>query len=322
MKRQRIVRNGLIFTFASIFLCATAFAHGCDAVAFSPDGKLFAAAFDDGGVTLNDFATRKRIRELKGHTKAVMAVAFSPDGKMLATGGETVRLWNVETGAQLATLDGHTEGFGVWGWLRAVAFSPDGKMLASGGADGTVKVWDIAAKKELRTLGTKSDTPVLTVAFSPDGKMLASGGVDDTVKLWNVATGRQLHNMDADSYGEPRSVVFGPDGKTIYSGNHNAKIVIWDAATGAKTRTLEVRGGSVNSIAFSPDGKLMAVAPGSDLLIFDVAAGAAIQKMPWGGQVNSVAFSRDGKTLLAGVTRGGWLLWDAESGSELTEVTR
>jgi WD40 repeat protein len=68
-------------------------------------------------------------------------VAYSPDGKTLASGSgdKTVKLWDVATGKNTATIKGHTEG------VHAVAYSSDGRTLASGSGDGTIKLWDVRA---------------------------------------------------------------------------------------------------------------------------------------------------------------------------------
>ncbi len=72
-----------------------------------------------------------------------------------------------------------------------MGFSPDTTMIVSGGDDGTVRLWDTATGRELRTL-TGHTHWVWSVGFSPDTTMIVSGGVDGTVRLWDVATGQQI----------------------------------------------------------------------------------------------------------------------------------
>ena len=110
-------------------------------------------------------------------------MAFSPDGKHLACAGGTqiggeVKVYNVQTGQELHSLKGHTDG------VRDVAFSSDGKRLASASWDGTVKVWDALTGQELLTLPIGADAG--SVAFSPDGHRLASGRRDGTVMIWDA----------------------------------------------------------------------------------------------------------------------------------------
>src|SRR6266446_7468100 len=72
--------------------------------------------------------------------------------------------------------------------VYSVAFSPDGKLLVTGSFDNTLKLWDVASGKELKTYaGPQGHTKqVLSVAFSPDGQFIASGGADNTLKIWDV----------------------------------------------------------------------------------------------------------------------------------------
>ncbi|WP_406696982.1 WD40 repeat domain-containing protein [Singulisphaera sp. Ch08] len=165
---------------------------------FSPDGKLLAAATGTvpamtepadveqiGEIRLWDLTTSrvpKPRNRLIGHGFGVISVAFSPDGTTLATGGfdRAVKLWNVATGREMATLTGHE------GWVAAAQFSPDGTVLATGSHDQTIRLWDVATRQELATLRGHTGN-VYSVAFSPDGSQLASGSLDGTVRIWDAA---------------------------------------------------------------------------------------------------------------------------------------
>ena len=113
-----------------------------------------------------------------------MNVAFNPDGRRLATGGQgnTVKIWDVETGEELQTLEGHS------GEIYTVAFSPDsgGRWIASAGEDSIVKVWDSRSGVLVRSFRGHLAL-VSSVAFSPDGRQLFSGSRDTTVKVWDVS---------------------------------------------------------------------------------------------------------------------------------------
>jgi WD40 repeat protein len=134
-------------------------------------------------VTMSPVSAQQATKTLEGHTGAVRCVTYSPDGKTLAAASSDhrIKLWDVATDKEQATLKGHTE----WRGVIAVAFNPDGKTLASGNQDGTIELWDVATGKEQATLEGHLQL-VCSVAFSPDGKTLASGSADHTIKLWDV----------------------------------------------------------------------------------------------------------------------------------------
>ena len=107
------------------------------AVQFSPNGRLLAGAGYEGKVRLWKVPNWESHGTLTSNG-TVSEISFSPDSSTLATPGyESVDLWAVGVGENMATLTGHTD------WVRATDFSPDGNALISGGADGTLRIWDV-----------------------------------------------------------------------------------------------------------------------------------------------------------------------------------
>ena len=102
--------------------------------------------------------------------------------------GDTITVWEVETGRQAHVLVGHRED------IATLAVSPDGRLLASGSNDADIRLWDMATGQSLKTL-TGHTNAVRSVAFSPDGQTLASGSVDRTVHMWDVCSGQALQTL-------------------------------------------------------------------------------------------------------------------------------
>ena len=235
---------------------------GGSEVAFSPDSSRFAVA-SAIGIWLYDAMTARELALLPT-IWWVGSVDFSPDGRILASGlgVGTIKLWDVTTGMNIATLEGHHWRSGV----HSVSFSPDGKILASAGGDNKIKLWDVATGKNIITIKHPYTTSML---FSPDGKIIASGSEDDTIKLWDAATGENITTLEGHkSY--VYSVSFSPDGKTIASGSYDNTVKLWNVATGQNITTLRHKR-QVVSVSFSPDGKTLASgAWDGTILLWDV----------------------------------------------------
>jgi WD40 repeat protein len=237
----------------------TGHANQVRAVAFSPDGKLIAAAGGDparfGEIKIWSVAERKELRSMRGHRDNIFAVAFSPDGAKLATCSydRLIKIWDVATGEEIKTLKDHTDA------VFAVAFSPDGKRLASASADRTVKIWEVASGQRIYTLSDSLDA-VNTIAFHPSGRWLAGAGADRIIRIWELGEneGRQIKSLIAHE-DAINQIVFSPDGKTLVSASADKRVKIWDAAKLEEIHTTEVQSDWVFALAFSSDGKRLAV---------------------------------------------------------------
>src|SRR5262249_32469321 len=142
-----------------------------------------------------------------------------------------VKLYNLADGKELSPLKGPVNG------SQAVAFSPDGKTVAwSSNNNGVVALWDVATRKELRSLTLNQQTPFYAnaPAFSPDGKTLAARSYDQTLRLWDVESGKEIRALGQvmTNYGSNCNLAFTTDGKRLASGIGFNTVHQWDVATG------------------------------------------------------------------------------------------
>lgn len=289
-------------------------AGGARCLALSPDGTLLAIGGKDTLVEIWNTETGGLVQTLRGHGSDVASMAFGADGNTLLTGDfdGAALLWDLDTGKWTHMLEGHAYG------VNGAALSPDGTLAATGSGDGAVMIWSTETGRALHTLRGLG-RGVGYAAFSPDGAVFASGGADAKVTIRNSSDGRILKVIE----GMPSTVAefaFSPDGRRLavkcQDGLRSYPITLWDIESGALIRSL---GESMDSIAWSPDGRLLAAGSDyQDVTVWDAGSGALLHTFAdHGDVVYAVAFSPDSRVLASGSFAGSVMTWDLKTGERI-----
>jgi WD40 repeat protein len=293
----------------------------------SPDGKRLAVCLDDGPhrLVILDLATKQVVRTIAREERSSWAVAFSPDGKTLAeieavdelVRPTSIRLWDVGTGKELRRI---TLGDNV---PRAIAFSPEGKALAAVGNWGGLFLWDVRTGKLLRKLPKISASRLL---FSPDGKALFERGWGSWIRMWDAATGKLVREYTEQAGRGEKALALSPDGRLLAGVQLEREdlfekevVCIWDVRTGNRLHKLSGHTGTVQAIAFSPDGKALASQDHDwTIRLWDVGSGKEVRRLeapePY---ADCLTFSSEGRLLISGGGDRTIHVWEVSSGKKV-----
>ena len=244
--------------------------------------------------------------EIGTKVNAVAWVKFR--GKPCALAGcddGCLRLYDLGTGLLVEPiLRGHTRE------VTAVALAPDGGHALSASWDGTLRWWDLAAGRCLRTLEGHTDR-VRALALAPDGGHALSGSADSTLRWWDLGAGRCLHTLKGHN-GSVRAVALAPDGGHALSGSWDGTLRWWDLGPGRCLHALEGHTKRVSGVALSPDGG-HALSGSSDgtLRWWDLDSGRCLAVFTCDFPVTAVALSPQRPYLaVAGDSRGRVYFFD------------
>jgi WD40 repeat protein len=304
--------------------------HRVLALHFSADGRSLLSAGRDRTVRYWDVASGQEVRRQEWPA-ALTGACFSPDGKALAgfcfAWGE-VCVWDLSRPAVTRRLrESYRE-------VSPLAFTADGKRLLTHSASAGAVLWEPGTGKLLH----RFDPPnmaLVSAACSPNGDLLASGHFSllmkpargqphDRIFLRNAATGEKVREIMADLGRGQTPLAFAPDGRTLACFCSDGAVRLWETATGRRRRAFPLRTpperdawGSyppedhVAALAFSPDGRLLAVGWERTVYLWDAVTGAEVARFEGhAGKVAALAFAPDGKRLASAGDDTTILIWD------------
>ncbi|WP_372367720.1 WD40 repeat domain-containing serine/threonine-protein kinase [Candidatus Uabimicrobium sp. HlEnr_7] len=356
---------------------------------FSSDGTSLVSGSADKTIRLWDIITKKNTLVFRGHSKAVNAVKFAQNYILSGSTDKTIRLWNSNTGKQLKIIanskssvltldyDKNNKVFvynngikldicnintaihafhGHLGQINFAHFSRDGKYLLSCSKDRTVKLWNMAKRKQI-SIYNNHIADIYSIIFSNDGKYLLSCSKDKTIRMWDAQNGRQIHCFTGHT-SAVTSAVFSHDGKYIVSCSKDKSIKVWSVQQrkqllmhsfstfvhsakfssddkylffilGNNTvKILNIQTGNystfikhkttLNEIKISAQGQhLMAICHDNSIRVWNTKTKQQIAKLPHPRQISSATFSTNINYIVSGCTDKVIRLWDIKTGKEI-----
>jgi len=318
-------------------------------VSFSPDGNAIVTSSGDSTARLWT-SDGQLVRELRGHTRPLALALFSPDGKFVVTASadNTVRVWDSLDGKLITEFRGHSQA------VNEVAFSADGQFIITADDDQTARLWPFHPG-EGRTSSTieswEHSAAVTSIACSPNGSEVAATTRDG--KLWLDGVGMQRSvpfNYLVDRSAKVTTARFSPDGQSIattrgssgviynidalrrFVDSQRSEFIYEKAASPAEKErrliepegiiTLSGHSADINSVAFSPDGRLVVTASADGTArVWDTAFGATRAELRGhSGSVNSAAFSPDGKFIVTAGNDATVRLWDTARFQQVRQI--
>lgn len=301
---------GLVLRIPGVFI---------QAATFTPDGQRLVTA--DGSPTNNvriwDLATQTTLHVLGEHVGQVNSLGWVAEGHLATAGDDgTVRLWDIESGTQVRSLEGDAD------YLAGIVVSRSGSRVVAGSASGRIQAWNsLTGEREHAWTG-----PILFgLGALPGTDRILTANVDNLLREREVATGTVVREIGGHTTSVTLGVGFSPDGRWLVSGGTEAAIRVWDRASGQTLRILEGQGAGTATVAFTPDGQRILStrgAPQPMAQLWNATTGELEREFAWTtGWPTCAALSRDGTRLVTGAQHNQVRIWDVATGVLLRTLT-
>ena len=253
---------------------------------------------------------------LQGHTGSINAVAAISEQRAISASAfsaskpGTLKVWDLERGKVLSTLEGHKRG------VNALAVTLDGKQAISVSGDRSLRVWDLDKGTAVSTLWGHKRW-VNDVAIAPNGKYAISASADGTVKVWDIESGKVRHTLEGHGKSVNRVIVT-PDGQTAISASEDNTLKVWDIESGQERTTLQGHSGSIKILAALPERRVISGSTDGTVKVWDWQRGKLLYNLSrHQNAILDLAVTTDGSRAVSASADGTLKVWDLQSGKEL-----
>jgi hypothetical protein len=228
-------------------------------------------------------------------------------------------VWEVDTGKKRFTVDEERPRLGSLLSYAALVFRPDGRSVAMVGGDlrPAIEFTDTATGQRLpwsipglSAVPGDHPWPPHELAFTPDARTYVAAMLNHGAALYDAATNRKLRQyMDLTLFTD-QGLALSPDGRAVASGTDGSGVSVWETATAGTRRTLNTGQDGDSPLAFSADGRLLAVGGKEGIRVWHLPTGRPLRSFAGhDGSLKSLAFAADGKLVSLG-RDGTALVWD------------
>jgi len=288
------------------------------AIAFAPDGKsLVTGIRDPGHVALWSAFPKPAERNAQVISSTVenyrRSPMLSPDGTALlkVCDNKVASVWDTDTFSEGTRFPLTVDP------TISLAVSPRGKLIGRGAADGSLRLIEVATRREAAILSQRG-AGIEQLRFSRDGSKLVAASVDRKIRIWDVTTQKLLIEIEGHPSGVlgfASALAFSSDGRTLGVGYYDAAAELFDVPGGKRLALLRGHKAPVSGAMLLPDGKTAVTASWDQAVKFwDVPTQLPIDSLHGEAlALFSMALSPDGRRLAAGGPESVVRLWDTST---------